>query len=425
MNKLIKHIEDLDFLTKESIGKISSIFSPRTGIINAMLERQELSLFGLYMFQALSANTSILFNRKNDISSGGLGVGFTKERALWSCIGESVERYCMSYYDLNDIFVKKLKDLPSKNKLLEFDLYTEFQYKKEGKFVNPKKDTIDWVKLKSFRNKNSNIYYPASLIYLPFENSKPAAETSSTGVAAGKTILNAIKNSILEIIERDSVMINFTLNLCSPAVNLTNVENEYLGNLIKKIRKSYRVKTFRLYSDIDIPVYMSLIWRKYKNKLHYGIGASANFDSDQAILKSLEECLFTYFYSKNILDLRQDNPDKIKTLYEHFLYYQDPELFQLLIPQTKSIEYVRSTTTLSRLLKELDKNNLRIFYKDLTTTDVRNVGIKVVKVVIPGMIDLNKTHRLIRKGARRFKDVPIKLGLKNKIIFSDLPHPFP
>lgn len=425
MNKLIKHIEDLDFLTKESISKISSIFSSRTGIINAILERRELSLFGLYMFQSLSANTSIIFNRKSDISSGGLGVGFTKEKALWSCIGESIERYCMSYYDLNDIFNKKLKDLPLKNRLSEFDLYTESQYKREKKFLNPKLDSIDWVKLKSFRNENFYIYYPASLIYLPFENSKPVAETSSTGVAAGKTILDAIKNSILEIIERDSVMINFTVGLCPPEVDLTNIENKHLGNLIKKIRKSYQLITFSLYSDINIPVYMSLIWRKYKNKLHYGIGASVSFDSDKAILKSLEECLFTYFYSKNILDLKQNNPDKIKTLYEHFLYYQDPELFQFLIPQVKTVEYVRSITTLSKLLKEFEKNNLKIFYKDLTTIDIRNTGIKVVKVVIPGMIDLNKTHRLIRKGARRFKDVPTKLGFKNKISFSDLPHPFP
>ena len=113
-NQLIKSLNELDFLDKESITKISTIFSPRIGIINALLKRRELSIYGLHMFQSLSSNVTELFGRKREISSGGLGVGFSEKDAFWACIGETIERYCISYYDSKDFVYKRLTDLPTR-----------------------------------------------------------------------------------------------------------------------------------------------------------------------------------------------------------------------------------------------------------------------------------------------------------------------
>ena len=377
------------------------------------------------MFQSLSANVTELFGRKREISSGGLGVGFSEKDAFWACIGETIERYCISYYNPKDFVYKKLTDLPTKERLTVFNLYSDDQYKNEKSFLNPKNEIVDWIKINSYKDKQKTIYYPASLIYIPYENGVPVAETTSTGVSTSTSIGDAIRKSILEIIERDSVVINFTMGLQPFEVDLSSITGEPLYSLVKKIHKIYHIRIIRLLSDFSIPVYLSLIWRNYKGTLRFGVGACAEFDSDIAIQKSLKECLFTYFYSKDIMDLRKENPDEIKTLYEHFLYYQDKKLFPLLFLDTKFIKYKKEKLSFKSVLKEIEKSGLEIFYKDLTTLDVKQTGIKVVRVIIPGMIDLNKTHQLIRKGAKRFRTVPVKLGFKNKTSFSTLPHPFP
>ena len=163
---------------------------------------------------------------------------------------------------------------------------------------------------------------------------------------------------------------------------------------------------------------------KYKKNIHYGIGACANLDSDYAINKSLKECLFTYFYSLNIMDVRQDNPNKIKTLYEHFLYYQGNN-FENLLFDSKKINYKKETITFNSLIMSLQQNDISVYYKELTTDDIKSTGIKVVKVIAPSLIDLNKSHLYPRLGATRFFVVPQNLGLKYNEKLTDMPHPFP
>lgn len=66
-----------------------------------------------------------------------------------------------------------------------------------------------------------------------------------------------------------------------------------------------------------------------------------------------------------------------------------------------------------------------MYYKELTTDDIKKTGIKVVKVIAPSLIDLNKSHIYPRLGANRFFIVPEKLKLKYNEKLTDMPHPFP
>ena len=147
-------------------------------------------------------------------------------------------------------------------------------------------------------------------------------------------------------------------------------------------------------------------------------------NSDYAINKALKECLFTYFYSLNIMDVRQSDSKKIKTLYEHFLYYQGDN-FKSLLFDSKKIKYKKELVTFKEVLNSLDENGIEVYYKELTTDDIVNTNIKVVKVVAPTLIDLNKSHIYPRLGAKRFFEVPKKLGLKYNNTLTNMPHPFP
>lgn len=422
-NKLILNKTDIiDILGKEYNG-LGQIFSDKFGIVNAMLERHELDKYNLYMYQCLSANTVDLFNSSREVSSGGLGINENRKIAMTSCLAEALERYCMSYVPTKEIIKAKKSDLNAQHTFNDFDTYSKLQYTKMIEFLNPNIDEIEWIKINDVKKNNNYMYWPASLIYLPFDLNKVVAETTSTGMAAGFTINECIKSGLLELIERDALMINFMQRLNPPEINIETI-NGVNKSLIDSIKKDYKIKIYKLYSDIDVPIYLSYIYKKDNKTIHYGIGASANTDSDYAINKSLKECLFTYFYSLNIADSRQIDPNKINKLYEHFLYYQGNNFEQLLF-NSKIIEYKKEKKNFNNIIKSLDKNKIDIYYKEVTTNDIKETGIKVVKVICPSLIDLNKSHIYPRLGARRFFEVPKKLGLQYNDALTEMPHPFP
>lgn len=421
-NKLIFNPKEIIKIIGEEYKDLSSIFSDKIGIVNVILKRNELDEYGLKMYQCLSADTKVLFDLSRDVSSGGLGISSDEKSAVISCIAEAIERYCMSYVPQNDIKKMKWNEINNEEKINDYQLYTDIQYEQNPQYINPKKEAIYWTRINSIED-GKYLYWPSSLIYLPFELSKTVAETSSTGMAAGFSINDCIISGLLELIERDSLMINFSKRLNPPEIdiNTLNIENK---KFVDEISKKYKIKIYKLYSDIKVPTYLCFIFNGEGKKLHYGIGASTNLDSNKAIDKALKECLFTYYYSLNIMDLRKNNPDEISTLYEHFLYYQG-ELFEELLFESEKVKYTRELYTFDEVKKDLKSNGLEIYYKDLTTEDIRLTNLKVVKVIVPGLIDLNKTHKMQRLAAKRFDDVPNKIGINAKNGLSKQPHPFP
>jgi ribosomal protein S12 methylthiotransferase accessory factor len=419
---------------KKVSGEIRSRFSPlvdsRVGIINAFLERKELMKYGLYSFQNLSAQTKVLFSLSKEVSSGGLGIHSIRDNALLISLMESIERYCLSYVPQGEIFKSRFQSLPTKRRVSFFDLYSAAQYKSlRGKFYNPSHEKINWVKVFNAQKKNEYIYWPASLVYVPYELERRVAEQSSSGVASHLTISKAILNGLLELIERDAIALNFLKRLNPPEIDIRTIKSLKIQKILKKIRNDdFAVKVYKLYSDVDVPIFLSIIFRDFDShtkKFHFGIGASATLSSDASILKSLQEALFTYYYSRNMLHLRQKKLLKIRSFHQHFLYYQDSAKFSQLLFKSDVVPYLKSEITKKRLFSSVNRSGLEIYYKDITTNDVASVGVRVVRVVVPGLIELNSSYKLPRRNARRFKSVPSYLGLRTISGISRLPHPFP
>ena len=371
-NKIILKKNDITDILGQEYKNLSDVISDKFGVINAIMERHELDEYGLKMFQCLSADTRILFNLKRDVSSGGLGISKNKQEALVGCIAEAIERYCMSYIPKAELYKECWDKLDKEHKVKNFHLYSEKQYSDYTNFLNPMKDKILWTKMYNL-NEDKYIYWPASLVYLPFEIDKPVAELTSTGMAAGTSIEMSIQSGLLELIERDSLMINFKQRLNPPEIDLNTIENKEVKQLIGQRRgmgissstplyvvelnkeKNQLIvgKEEELYTDLKVPTYLSYIWNKRGKEIHYGIGAATNLDSDISIYKSLKECLFTNFYSKNIMDLRKDNFDKINTLYEHFLYYQGSNFKDLLF-DSKTIKYKHEVFSFDEIVEDLE-----------------------------------------------------------------------
>ena len=146
-----------------------------------------------------------------------------------------------------------------------------------------------------------------------------------------------------------------------------------------------------------------------------------------SIEKTLKECLFTYFYSKKLLPYKQLDLNKIDKLYEHFLFYQGRNFNKLLelFPVDSIISYKREVFSKTQIKDKFNRCNLKPYYINITTEDVKKTGFVVIKVIVPGMIDLQKTHKLPRLNASRYKTVPIKLKFRYNRNICDVLHPFP
>lgn len=423
-NYLVGSLAKITELSPRQIKRLAPVFSDKVGIVNAILSRSELSEYGFYMFQSLSAHTKILFDTTREVSSGGLGINIKKDKAILACIAEAVERYCMSYVDSNSLSFCYWDELDYQHRTSSFHLYSDGQYKKNKTFTNPKNSRIYWTKVFNYPNKEKYIYWPASLIYLPFDKGQPVAETTSTGVACHSSLRAGVMSGLLELIERDAVMINFMQRLNPSEIEISSISGRN-KSLIEKITSKYKIRIHKLYNDLGIPIFLGFIWTGEGKTLRYGIGACAHLNSEEALHKMLKECLFTHFYSKNLMKLRQPNPAKIKSLYEHYLYYQGNNFSRLLFKKFKIIKYYKEKHQAKELFDSLSKSNLNVYYKEITTSDVRPTGLKVVKVIVPGFIDLNKSHVLRREAASRFWSVPAKLGLLVRKKLVSMPHPFP
>ncbi len=305
------------------------------------------------------------------------------------------------------------------------------QYNNSDMYTNPFEEGVLCSEITKYSHSKDKIWCPSCLLFLPFSKQKPICETTSTGVASHITYRQAILSGLLEVIERDAVMINFFQqlpNICVEIKSILSLCSPELQQLIETITKEFNLVVFKQHSDIKIPIYLCYIWNKDldSNPLHYGIGASASLDSDEAILKAIKECLFTHFYSKNMMHLRKKNKRDINALYEHFLYYQNDNKFFQLIRIDKTEKYNKKIISEQDLLNSLKQSGLSVYYYDLTTSDIRkHTAYVVVKTIVPGMVDLNKKFNMRRLGLKRLHDLPRKIGFKVPKEINNEPHPFP
>ena len=416
MNNIITDAHKLGFLSTRGKVVYSKLLSPHLGILSAILQRTQFNKYGLYVFQALSQNVRTLFPLcKREVSSGGLGIHSDVKKAFLSCVGESLERYSMSFFRTKDLFKAKYNSIPKEYRYPKelLDIYGIVKLPPD--YSDAVKDKIYWTKVTSLLTGRDR-FWPASLIYLPFSLDR-VAENTSTGVACHTNKRNALLSGMLEVIERDAQMVKHFTKHRSPKVLLDSIKNPIIKNRIQSLKKCYRIEVFKLPCEFAVPVYGVYLWRKMKSGIHFGIGASANLNSDVAIIKAINEAHFTFSYSKDLLDLREKDPEKIDALYQHYLFYQGDNFNLLLEGLGEGITYQKQVLSQKELYDNVEKRGYDVYYKDITTADIKSLGFCVVKTIIPGMIDLNKSHKLFRAGLlerRGFATV------KN-----DLPHPFP
>lgn len=351
------------------------------------------------------------------------------EGAQHAAVGEAVERYCGNAVPRGLRCASYRGLLAGDERAVDpadWVLYSSAQYATpEFPFVPLTADLrVRWVEGRDLASQRL-VLVPASLAYLNFRHGTYASEPPTNGVilagiAAGSSREDAERNAIAEVVERDAVTLWWQRN--EPATRVRWQSSRRLQGLLAPRSPSSRItyEVFAIPNELGAAVIGALL-----HDPDLGIvtmGSACRADGLAAIAKAVVEAIQLRAFSVDLLDadsriwrgarhglhdprcflpFRADR-SYLDCVSEHFAeaddfathaqLYLDPRMHEHLARITKPQGQIEPFD-LPRLagderdafLQRLTGLGRRVISVDVTTSDVAASGLRVVRVLIPGM----------------------------------------
>lgn len=424
----------------------SKIINKRTGFFKELIPVESfIKPIEFYIY------TPIYFIKPDTIAANSnllsiSGAGLSHEEAKGKCLGEAIERYCW-YYAGYWVERKQTSFNEIKEKAIppwDYALFSNDQYaEKDFPFMPLHDNTIlDWVK--GIRLEDQKPLYVPSQLCFPINDKSRICYYTTTGLACSDNYFKALYTSICEVIERDAFMLMWLNKIKPQLLEVEWRESSKIKTIVEFLKISkYKCLIFRLVNEINIPVFMTVMLNKEKGSPYVAFGMACDFDVAKAIRKSVLESLHNlnfllWAHHNNISINWEKGKTTLKTFDDHALLYANPQMkrrisFILNTPHNKEnitphdleedFDYKEVSQKLMVMIAE---NGCQVVTVDLTPHEIKNMGLYVIKALIPGFIDLgfNGYNCL---GTKRIFEITQKLGLKkkNRIKLNTFPHPFP
>ena len=273
---------------------------------------------------------------------------------------------------------------------------------------------IEWTPIWSLTQKQFK-YLPTAYCYYGYSNSSPAdCWADSNGTAAGNTKEEAILQGIMELVERDSVALWWYNRVKRPEVNLDSFEEPYFQALKDYYQTLDReIWVLDITGDLNIPTFAAISRRTDREAEDIVFAFGAHFDSKIAILRALTEInqILPAVLSR-AADGNTQYPTDSESFAKHWWQTATIENQPYLVPDTGQTPKVYSNypqlwsedlrEDVITCVKIAEKQGLEVLVLDQTRSDI---GLNVVKVIIPGM-----RHFWKRLGPGRLYEVPVQLG---------------
>lgn len=444
-------------MTIRSLGKLHRLSSiadrlidDRVGVVRYVKELpKDAGAPDLFHYYAQACNTRAFTAQANFSDAGG--ASSERGMAVAKAIGEAVERYCSAIYDREDLPLFSFESAPFKCvPPHEFALYGEEQYESE-KFPFARFEshtTLRWSPTINLTT-GETLYVPASMIFMPYffdqEHGEAAiAQRISTGLACHCSFEEAATAAICEVIERDSFTIAWQASLGRPLLNIESLNDQNQDLVARFERIGSSVTLLNLTTDSGVPTVLSVLHSTSEESPALVFAASADPDPERAVRKSLEELAHTRRLAQQLKNnepqfapspdyanvVTQDDHVHLYTNHANvhlakFLFYSQDRIDIRDIPNLATGDPKQD---LKVIVEKIHAIHHKVLVADLTTMDVQELGLRVVRAVIPGFHPLFMGHHLRALGGSRLWEVPQKLGYQGITRESGdnpVPHPYP
>ncbi|MEO1370076.1 MAG: YcaO-like family protein, partial [Acidobacteriota bacterium] len=299
----------------------------------------------------------------------------------------------------------------------------------------------DWVPGQSLVDSRP-VWIPAHFVYLPYRPRRGDAfidNSSSTGVACGRSRGEAVLKALYEVVERDATSI-FWLAKLSPPRLLPTPDSE-LDRLWRErlATPGMEMRLLDLTPDSGLPTAAAFLLHENGGAV---VGSATRHSLAEAARKALLEAIQGQLvwrdglrdgphvrYSEDFADV-VEFPDHARAylapgMRRHLDFlWRHPEPRHL--PDGPGAP--DAAEGLRTAIEALAPLGLEPFAVDITSPDVRRLGYWVMRVVVPGAVPLNAQHDRPYLGSDRLRQMPARLGLESNLAgaaFNPACHPFP
>jgi ribosomal protein S12 methylthiotransferase accessory factor len=435
---LVRPVADLEAAQDTRCGMVHSVSSRRSDVGPA-----------IFLAGSTSPDLSQLTPALRVVNNGG--AGYTEEAARRAALGESLERYVAGIYRRCELVLSAWRDLgeealhPSALGFFSAEQYAEPAFP----FVPFDEATpVRWVRAVRWHDRRT-VLVPASQVFLPYRlapGEAALAPSVSTGLAAGPTLDQAVLGGLFEVLERDALAVSWLHRLPPRPVPHTAVtaSEQVRGHLAT--RRTWQVRFYDLSLDLSPPVVAAVLDDDSDGRAVMSFGSACRPSLTEAVEKAFLEAAQGQSYVRRLLDDHagweaDEDFGNVDDFHRHaILYTRYPALRArvgyLVDPAAPVRRQPRSAAdapshrpgdpaaTLAALCEELRAAGHPVHVVDLSTPDVRQVGVRVVRVLVPGLQHLAGAHRFRLLGNRRLHEVTRRLGW-NSTPDNPYPHPLP
>ena len=376
------------------------------------------------------------------------GKGFTEEAAKLSALGEAMERYAASSWgeeivlrgDAGSIGMDTLD--PTRLVLFDDEQFARLDY-------DPWREdaSIGWVPMRSLAS-GRELAVPALAVLMAYETvaDEPYLfPITSNGLAAGATLERAILSGALECIERDAFLCTWLNRLpCRRLSPDDHPDADVRSMVLAYRRRGVELELYRLPTSGEIAVCMAVAVGEPSIEgpaAVVGLGAhhelaraaaSALIETAQ-VRPSLRVRLRAPETRTRLEELLRD-PRDVTSLEDHDLLYCDHAMLGCFdFVREAPVERADWTgdrvdadaSRLRGLVEHLQDEGSDLLYADLTSEDVRDTGVRVVRVVLPDYQPMHFGFAERRLAARRLYEMPLRLGLADEMSTASTLNPFP
>lgn len=347
------------------------------------------------------------------------GKGITDSQAYFSATFELFEHIGRQYTGDVPIISAKYSDV--KNFAIDMPHLANTVMNKNTAYDDFDENTeIDWVIATSLTGAEKKLV-PAFLVFMyDVELKGTLFAPSSTGVAAGATLCDAILHGLFEAIEHDAWDIGQSNSYILPLVDYESITNTKIKEAVSKIKlMGYDIITRDYTNDLKIPVFRTWIVNRkdYSNYAYMGFGC--HISPEIALERSITEATqtnnitdFSGYIDSSMINQKALSKSLVNLYNQHFLINKD--IFGKTDKVTKIGEPIFELNSAHEIIEKVskwvkEKVEGDVFYVSLTKPDM---NIEVVRVLITG--DIQRANYPILSASKRMFEFGIRCGYSDK-----------
>ncbi|MFT4294173.1 MAG: TOMM precursor leader peptide-binding protein [Micropruina sp.] len=385
---------------------------------------------------------NVLFGQGEDAFVTCSGKGMTATGARDGAIGEALERYASLTWTPQRSSWCPRGELPGESlDPRELVLFTDADAERLGHARYHDQLPLDWAPARSLVS-GAEVWVPFQAVTLHgsrWPRHQLLFAPTSNGFAAGPTVEFAAEQAILEVIERDAFCIAWAHRLVTQpyaATTLPDPDAAAIAELYR--RRGVRIDIHLLPTDGTAAVAMAVGWSEDEPAAVVGLGASQDplTAARSAVLEvgQVRPALRARLQDPAVREHRARlaaDPSLVTELDDHDLLYSDPAVAAERMAHLRALPArdwaappVRGQG-LDDLVASLAPVAGDVLIVDVTPADVADLGVRVVRGIVPGFQPIHFGADQARLGHPRLFTAPQRWGLRARPARADELNPDP